>query len=75
MTTRARFRSDVLRNAIACRGLTGEDFADLAKIAPETLSRILAGRPANAKTTRQILNTLARVPQLEGASILIEAGK
>jgi predicted transcriptional regulator len=72
---RARFRADVLRNELACRGLTGEDFADLAKIAPETLSRVLGGRPANARTTRAIINTLARVPQLTGASALIEAGR
>ncbi len=72
---RAKFRSDVLRDELALRGLTSEAFAGLAKIAPETVCRILAGRPANAKTTRQIINTLARVPQLEGASALIEAGK
>jgi predicted transcriptional regulator len=68
----SRFRSDVLRRELAVRGLTGYAFAELAGLTPETLSRILGGRPVNTSTVRAIVSALARVPVLAGADKLIE---
>ena len=71
----SRLRSDVLRRELAVRGLTGYAFAEVSGLTPETLSRLLNGRPANAATVRAIVEALARVPVLNGADRLIEAAK
>ena len=72
---RSRFRSNVLRRELAVRGLTGYAFAEVSGVTPETLSRILNGRPANAATVRAIVEALARTPVLHGAEKLIEAAQ
>jgi hypothetical protein len=50
---------DKLRTAIFVRGYSLQEFARLARIAPSTLSRALAGQPVAPLTWKRIIITLA----------------
>lgn len=50
-----------LRTAIFVRGYSLGEFARLAKVAPSTLSRALAGRTVASSSWRAVITTLRRL--------------
>ncbi len=70
---RASWRGEGLRLAISRRAVTSRQFAGLCGIRPETLSRALNGRSTSAETTRRIITTLTRLPELTGADLIASA--
>ncbi|MGH7883986.1 MAG: hypothetical protein ACREN8_13965 [Candidatus Dormibacteraceae bacterium] len=52
---------DTLRTVIFMRGYSLGDFANIAGVAPSTLSRALSSQPVAPLTWKRIITTLARL--------------
>ncbi len=63
-------RTDVLRQQMRLRGLTGADLGRLAGLSDATISNALAGRRLHPSTFRKIAAHLARVEVVPGAEVL-----
>ena len=63
----------VFRREMAIRGVTSGTVAATAGIAPNTVSRILAGQPISIGTLRAIARALQSLPVLRGIDELLAA--
>ena len=59
------------RRALYVRGVTAGEVARAADVAPNTISRILAGAPITVATLRAVVRALASLPLLPGVDELI----
>lgn len=63
-------RRDVLRLALAVRGIDQHELAIAAGLSEATVSHAASGYPVAAKTLQAIAGALERIPTLPGASDL-----
>ncbi len=66
-----RLRADLLRTELALRGINQEQFAEIAGLAPPTVSHAFTGRPISAQTLQKIVVALERLPKTPGAAELV----
>jgi transcriptional regulator with XRE-family HTH domain len=63
------------RRELALRGITAGTLAHVAGVAPNTISRILAGQPISIATLRAVARALHETPVLPGmAELLADSG-
>ena len=72
-TPEAGVRLDVgrFRRELALRGVTAGTVAHVAGVAPNTISRILAGQPISIATLRAVARALHETPLLPGMAELL----
>jgi transcriptional regulator with XRE-family HTH domain len=61
------------RRELALRGVTAGTVAHVAGVAPNTISRILAGQPISIATLRAVARALHETPVLPGMAELLAA--
>lgn len=69
-----RLDADRFRRELALRGITSGTVAEVAGVAPNTISRILAGQPISVATLRQVAKALHSLPVLPGVDELLGGG-
>jgi transcriptional regulator with XRE-family HTH domain len=62
------------RRELALRGVTAGTVAHVAGVAPNTISRILAGLPISIATLRAVAHALHEMPVLPGMDELVLGG-